>query len=113
MIIPTQEIKKVHEFIFTNGCIVVEDKSTLENHPMIDVTNHKVMKIVKSMNSKGLFDREFIWKHAYYTLNHTGIQWLRNKLYLGAEEYPATHSAMPLESEKEVAAEEATMFRRG
>ncbi|KAI5187398.1 small subunit ribosomal protein S10e [Nematocida homosporus] len=104
MIIPTKEIKKVHEFIFRNGCIVVEDKPTFDFHPLIDVTNHKVMKIVKSMNSKGLFDRQFIWKHAYYTLNDTGVEWLRKKLYLGIDEYPATHTPVPA-AEKEVVAE--------
>lgn len=114
MIIPTEEIKKVHKFIFEHGCIVVEDKPTFEEHPMIDVTNHKVMKIVKSMTSKGLLNRRFVWNHAYYTINDAGIAWLRKKLFLENTEYPATHAglgAVPSKKE-EVAAEEAPAFRR-
>ncbi|KAI5172750.1 small subunit ribosomal protein S10e [Nematocida sp. LUAm3] len=102
MIIPTKEIKRVHEFIFKNGCIVVEDNATFDMHPMIDVTNHKVMKIVRSLTSKGVLTRQFIWRHAYYTITNEGVEWLRRKLYLGEEEHPATHTPMPIALEKEV-----------
>ena len=113
MIIPTEEIKKVHKFIFEHGCIVVEDKPTFEEHPMIDVTNHKVMKVVRSMTSKGLLDRRFIWNHAYYTVNDAGITWLRKKLFLDNTEYPATHTALAAMPEKdEPATEETPTFRR-
>ncbi|KAI5189340.1 small subunit ribosomal protein S10e [Nematocida sp. AWRm77] len=106
MIIPTSEIKRVQKFIFKHGCIVVEDNPTIEkDHPMIPVTNHKVMKIVKSMNSKGLFDREFIWNHAYYRLNAEGIEYLRESLLLGPYDCPETHISIKPTGEQELAAE--------
>lgn len=102
MIIPTKEIKQVNEYIFHYGCIVVEDKNTAETHPHISVANYKVMKIVRSLCSKGFLDREFVWRHAYYTITPEGIEWLRKKLYLGAEEYPMTHTGAQISPEKEI-----------
>lgn len=112
MIIPTQEIRAVREFLFKHGCIVVEDNKTLENHKHVGVSNLKVMKILRSMLSKELVDKVFVWRHAYYTLTDEGISWLRNKLYLGEDVYPLTHSAIPMASEHAILADGAPKFRR-
>jgi len=113
MIIPTREIKLVHEYLFRNGCMVVEDKPTFDLHPLLPVTNHKVMKVVRSLTSKGVLSRQFIWKHAYYTVTMDGVAWLREKLLLEEDAYPKTHSAMVGGAEKEAVAEGApAKFRR-
>lgn len=100
MIIPTHEIREVYEFLFKHGCLVVEYKPTAESHPMINVTNHKVMKIMKRLISKNVVSKTFVWRHAYYTLTDDGIVWLRNILYLDETASPITHVSVPIISEK-------------
>jgi small subunit ribosomal protein S10e len=113
MIVATEELRAVYRFLFKTGCLVVEDNKTLENHPYVGISNIKVLKAMKLLRAKKLVDKQFVWRHSYYRLNDKGICWMREKLYLDAEELPITHTAMPLINEQTpVVAEGAPKFRR-
>lgn len=102
MHIPTNEIKEVQRFIFDNGCIVVEHSRTLQPHPDFSISNLKVMKIVRSLVSRGCLDKAFAWKHGYYTLTTKGIEYIRRKHYLTENDYPVLYDSNPLAETKEV-----------
>lgn len=111
MHIPTREIKEVQRFIFDNGCIVVEHNRTLKPHPMVNISNFKVMKIVKSLFSRGCVEKSFAWKHGYYTITTKGIEYIRRKHYLTENDYPRLYDSNPLAANKEVEEEaEAIAF---
>ncbi|EIJ89544.1 small subunit ribosomal protein S10e [Nematocida parisii] len=106
MHIPTNEIKEVQRFIFDKGCIVVQFNRSLKPHPYVNVANFKVMKIVRSLYSKGCVEKVFAWRDGYYVINKKGIEYIRRKHYLTENDYPSLYDSDPLAVNKTVEPEE-------
>ena len=63
-------------------------------HKDTGLPNLKVWMLTRSLHSKGYLDLTYSWQHYYYTLNDEGIEYLRKKLGITAEDVkPATRKA--------------------
>lgn len=90
MRLSTDEMVKIKSYFFKEGVCLVEDR-TEEPHPDLGINSKEVMKMFKSLVSKGIARRTFIWRHAYYFITKTGIDMLRKDLCLEEEDVPLTH----------------------
>merc|ERR1712137_230200 len=62
-------------------------------HKDTGLPNLKVWMLARTMHSKGYLDLTYSWQYYYYTLNDEGIEYLRKKLGIGAEDVkPATQT---------------------
>lgn len=95
MLIPTDQRRKIHEFLFKEGvCFAKKDFESI--HPGLKVKNLYVIKAMQSLNSKGYVKTQYVWRCYYYTLTDEGVEYLRQWLYLPDAVSPATHhSARP------------------
>lgn len=83
--------RKILEFLFKEGVMVVKKDPYQEEHPDIPgVRNLHVMMVLKSLNSKEMVKEVFCWQYYYYTLNPEGIEHLRELLHLPPQVFPAT-----------------------
>ena len=55
-------------------------------HQDTGVDNLKVWMLARSLHSKGFLDVTFSWQHYYYVVNDEGIEYLRQKLGITAED---------------------------
>lgn len=62
----------------------------LEKHPLIDVPNLQVIKLMQSFKSREYVRETFAWMHYYWYLTNDGIEYLRTFLNLPSEIVPAT-----------------------
>lgn len=62
----------------------------LAKHPLIDVPNLQVIKLMQSFKSKEFVRETFAWEHYYWYLTNDGIEHLRTYLNLPSEIVPAT-----------------------
>lgn len=116
MLIPREDRKKIHEYLFREGVAVAQKNYELPKHPDIDVKNlyvrlsstipeekklswkqeltlyfSQVIKACQSLTSRGYLKTQFSWQYYYYTLTPEGLDYLREWLHLPAEIVPATH----------------------
>ena len=71
-------------------------------HPEIEgVSNLEVIKLMQSFKSKEYVTERYAWRHYYWFLTDSGIEFLREYLNLTSEVVPATlkKSTRPLERE--------------
>ncbi|KAE8163609.1 Plectin/S10 domain-containing protein [Aspergillus tamarii] len=90
MLIPKDDRKKIHEYLFREGVLVAK-KDFESKHADIDTKNLYVIKALQSLNSRGYVKTQFSWQYYYYTLTPEGLDYLREWLHLPAEVVPATH----------------------
>ena len=62
----------------------------LAKHPLIDVPNLQVIKLMQSFKSREFVRETFAWEHYYWYLTNDGIEHLRSYLNLPSEIVPAT-----------------------
>ncbi|CEN59637.1 Putative 40S ribosomal protein S10b [Aspergillus calidoustus] len=91
MLIPKEDRKKIHEYLFREGVLVAKKDFNLPKHGDIDTKNLYVIKACQSLNSRGYVKTQFSWQYYYYTLTPEGLDYLREWLHLPAEVVPATH----------------------
>lgn len=84
----------------TEGVLFAKKDYNLPKHPLIDVPNLQVIKLMQSFKSKEYVRETFGWMHYYWFLTNDGIEFLRTYLNLPSEIVPATlkKSAKPLPS---------------
>ncbi|KAJ9623421.1 hypothetical protein H2203_005680 [Taxawa tesnikishii (nom. ined.)] len=90
-LIPKEDRKKIHEYLFREGVLVAKKDFNLPKHGDIDTRNLYVVKACQSLNSRGYVKTQFSWQYYYYTLTPEGLDYLREWLHLPAEVVPATH----------------------
>lgn len=92
MLIPTDQRRKIHEYLFNEGvCVAKKDFETI--HEDLNIKNLYVIKAMQSLNSKGFVKTQFVWQYYYYTLTDEGVNYLRDWLYLPSTVSPSTHQA--------------------
>ncbi|KAJ5884281.1 hypothetical protein N7504_011853 [Penicillium tannophilum] len=91
MLIPKDDRKKIHEYLFREGVLVAKKDYNLPKHGDIDTKNLYVIKALQSLDSRGFVKTRFSWQYYYYTLTPEGLDYLREWLHLPAEVVPATH----------------------
>ncbi|KAJ5259558.1 hypothetical protein N7478_012539 [Penicillium angulare] len=91
MLIPKDDRKKIHEYLFREGVLVAKKDFNLPKHGDIDTKNLFVIKAMQSLTSRGFVKTQFSWQYYYYTLTPEGLDYLREWLHLPAEVVPATH----------------------
>ncbi|CAI7614356.1 unnamed protein product [Penicillium bialowiezense] len=91
MLIPKDDRKKIHEYLFREGVLVAKKDFNLPKHADIDTKNLFVIKALQSLDSRGFVKTQFSWQYYYYTLTPEGLDYLREWLHLPAEVVPATH----------------------
>ncbi|KAJ5989915.1 hypothetical protein N7499_010444 [Penicillium canescens] len=91
MLIPKDDRKKIHEYLFREGVLVAKKDYNLPKHGDIDTKNLYVIKALQSLDSRGFVKTQFSWQYYYYTLTPEGLDYLREWLHLPAEVVPATH----------------------
>ncbi|KAL9640773.1 MAG: hypothetical protein Q9164_000088 [Protoblastenia rupestris] len=90
-LIPKQDRKKIHEYLFREGVATAKKDLNLPKHNEIDTKNLYVIKACQSLTSRGYLKTQFSWQWYYYTLTPEGLDYLREWLHLPAEIVPATH----------------------
>lgn len=84
------------------GVLYAEKDFNLPEHPEIEgVSNLEVIKLMQSLKSKEYVSERYAWRHYYWFLTDSGIEFLREYLGLPSEIVPATlkKSTRPLERE--------------
>lgn len=74
----------------TEGVLYAKKDYNLPKHPLIDVPNLQVIKLMQSFKSKEYVRETFAWEHYYWYLTNDGIEHLRTLLNLPSEIVPAT-----------------------
>ncbi|ABW98078.1 rps10b (nucleomorph) [Hemiselmis andersenii] len=90
MIIKKKDKKLIYTQLFKDGLLVVkkEKKFFLEKEKQIE--SIIVIKLLKSLVSKGFVKESFCWKYYYFILNDRGIEFLRNYLQIPSDVIPLT-----------------------
>ncbi|KAJ3413628.1 40S ribosomal protein S10-A [Chytridiales sp. JEL 0842] len=91
MLIPTDNRKKIYQYLFQEGVLVAKKDFNAPKHNDIDVPNLHVIKALQSLESRGLVTVRFSWQYYYYYLTDSGIEYLRKYLNLPVEIVPRTH----------------------
>lgn len=90
MRLTTDQMITIKSYFFREGVALVEDRSE-EPHSDLEINSKEVMKFFKSLVSRGIARRQFVWKHAYFFITPTGISTLKEELSLEEEDCPVTH----------------------
>uniref|UniRef100_A0A7S2YUC2 Plectin/eS10 N-terminal domain-containing protein n=1 Tax=Chloropicon laureae TaxID=464258 RepID=A0A7S2YUC2_9CHLO len=90
MLISKKNRIEIYKFLFREGVLYAEKDFNLPKHPMIDVTNLEVIKLMQSLKSKEFVTEQFAWRHYYWFLTNEGIEYLREYLNLPSEIVPNT-----------------------
>ncbi|CAA6667661.1 unnamed protein product [Spirodela intermedia] len=100
MIIPKKNRREICKYLSKVGVLYAKKDFNLPKHPLIDVPNLQVIKLMQSFKSKEYVRETFGWMHYYWFLTNDGIEFLRTYLNLPSEIVPATlkKSAKPLPS---------------
>ncbi|KAJ3340346.1 hypothetical protein HDU83_007108 [Entophlyctis luteolus] len=91
MLIPTDNRKKIYQYLFQEGVMVAKKDYNAPKHGDVEVPNLHVIKALQSLESRGLVHVQFSWQYYYYFLNDAGIDYLRKYLHLPVEIVPRTH----------------------
>ncbi|KAL4451377.1 hypothetical protein ABPG77_009449 [Micractinium sp. CCAP 211/92] len=99
MLISKKNRREVYKYLFKEGVLYAEKDFNLPKHPEIDVPNLEVIKLMQSFKSKEYVTERYAWRHYYWFLTDSGIEYLREFLNLPSEIVPATlkKSTRPLE----------------
>ncbi|KAJ5253373.1 hypothetical protein N7505_012036 [Penicillium chrysogenum] len=76
MLIPKDDRKKIHEYLFREGVLVAKKDFNLPKHADIDTKNLYVIKALQSLDSRGFVKTQFSWQYYYYTLTPEGLDYL-------------------------------------
>lgn len=103
MRLTTDQMIKIKNYFFSKGVCLVEHKS-YDLHPELQIINTEVAKYFKSLVSRGISRKIFVWRHAYHFITPAGIETLREELCLDEDELPETHrdSVAPMEKVENV-----------
>ncbi|XP_006281071.2 40S ribosomal protein S10-3 [Capsella rubella] len=98
MIISEANRKEICKYLFKEGVCFAKKDFNLAKHPLIDVPNLQVIKLMQSFKSKEYVRETFAWMHYYWFLTNEGIEFLRTYLNLPSDVVPATlkKSAKPV-----------------
>ncbi|ODV98487.1 hypothetical protein PACTADRAFT_37015 [Pachysolen tannophilus NRRL Y-2460] len=80
MLIPKEDRKKIHQYLFQEGVVVAKKDFNQPKHEEIDTRNLYVIKALQSLTSKGYVKTQFSWQYYYYTLTDEGLTYLREYL---------------------------------
>ncbi|KMZ63286.1 40S ribosomal protein s10 [Zostera marina] len=100
MIIPKKNRHEICKYLFQEGVLFAKKDYNLAKHPLIDVPNLQVIKLMQSFKSREYVRETFAWMNYYWYLTNDGIEYLRTFLNLPSEIVPATlkKSARPVPS---------------
>ncbi|KMZ60116.1 40S ribosomal protein s10 [Zostera marina] len=100
MIITKKNRHEICKYLFQEGVLYAKKDYNLPQHPLIDVPNLQVIKLMQSFKSKEYVRETFAWMHYYWYLTNDGIEYLRTFLNLPSEIVPATlkKSSRPIPS---------------
>ncbi|KAJ6842373.1 putative 40S ribosomal protein S10 [Iris pallida] len=90
MIIPKKNRHEICKSLFQEGVLFAKKDYNLAKHPIVDVPNLQVIKLMQSFKSKEYVRETFAWEHYYWYLTNDGIEHLRTYLNLPSEIVPAT-----------------------
>lgn len=93
---PKVHLSAIYQALFKDGVLVAK-KTTTASHTYVTlgassapIPNLHVLKAMQSLVSKGLVRQTFCWRHYYWTLTDSGIQYIRDFLHLPPEIVPST-----------------------
>lgn len=90
MLIPKEDRKKIHQYLFQEGVVVAKKDFDQPKHEEIDTRNLYVIKALQSLTSKGYVKTQFSWQYYYYTLTDEGVEFLRSELNIPEGILPLT-----------------------
>jgi len=90
MIIKKKEKKQVYTQLFKDGLLVVKKEKKFFLEKEVELDSIVVIKLLKSLVSKGFVKETFCWKYYYFVLNDRGIEFLRNYLQIPPNVIPLT-----------------------
>ena len=90
MLIPKKNRLLVYKYLFQEGVLFAKKDFNAPKHPVLDVPNLHVIKLMQSFKSKEYVRELFAWRHFYWFLTNEGIEYLREYLNLPSEIVPAT-----------------------
>nr|CAD1836837.1 unnamed protein product [Ananas comosus var. bracteatus] len=82
MIIPKKNRHEICKYLFQEGVLYAKKDYNLAKHPLIDVPNLHVIKLMQSFKSKEYVRETFAWQHYYWYPTNDGIEYLRTYLNL-------------------------------
>jgi len=92
VLVSKAERRAIYAYLLREGVIVVKKDHYLPAHQHIpEVSNLKVMMIVKSLKSQGYLQDIFNWQWCYYTVTNKGVNFLTKVLGVSSEVVPATY----------------------
>lgn len=81
VLVSKAEKRAIFLYLLKEGVVVVKKDPYLAQHQAItDVSNLKVMMIVKSLKSQGFLNEVFNWKWSYYSVTDKGVSFLTKAL---------------------------------
>ncbi|VYS63907.1 unnamed protein product [Arabidopsis thaliana] len=89
-IISENNRREICKYLFKEGVCFAKKDFNLPKHPLIDVPNLQVIKLMQSFKSKEYVRETFAWMHYYWFLTNEGIEFLRTYLNLPSDVVPAT-----------------------
>jgi len=90
VLVSRKDRKLILEYLFREGVLTVQKDGMKPKHDHIDVSNLRVMMVMKSLASRDYVKMKFNWQWFYYFLTDSGIEYLREVLHLPAQVFPAT-----------------------
>ncbi|EDV53392.1 40S ribosomal protein S10a [Drosophila erecta] len=91
MFIPKENRIAIYEYLFKEGVLAAKKDSPITKHPDLEkIPNLQVIKVMKSLHSRGWVKEQFAWRHYYWCLTNEGIEELRTYLHLPPEIVPST-----------------------
>ena len=92
VLVSKSERRAIYSYLLREGVIVVRKDAYLPAHQHIpEVSNLKVMMIVKSLKSQGYLQDIFNWQWCYFTVTNKGVQFLTKSLGVSSDVVPATY----------------------
>ena len=92
VLVSKAERRAIYSYLLREGVIVVKKDNYLPTHQHIpEVSNLKVMMIVKSLKSQGFLQDIFNWGWCYYTVTNKGVAFLAKSLGVSSDVVPATY----------------------
>eukprot|EP01121_Diplochlamys_sp_Union-15-3_P006400 TRINITY_DN168_c0_g1_i1.p1 TRINITY_DN168_c0_g1~~TRINITY_DN168_c0_g1_i1.p1 ORF type:complete len:177 (+),score=27.10 TRINITY_DN168_c0_g1_i1:70-600(+) len=90
MLMPKKARIAIYSYLFKEGVCVAENNTHIPKHPNIEVPNLYVIKLMRSLKSRGYVTQNFCWNHYYWYLTNEGIEYLREYLHLESDIVPNT-----------------------
>lgn len=92
VLVSKAEKRAIYAYLLREGVIVVKKDNYLPTHQHIpEVSNLKVMMIVKSLKSQGYLQDIFNWQWCYFTVTNKGVNFLTKALGVSSEVVPSTY----------------------